>query len=150
MLKPHRRKPGFIMVQYIVDNKDFLTIIISCCSLITSLAAIALSITSTILQNKFNRNSVQPFCDIFFETYMNCSNIEICNNGLGVMIIEEIYFYDNVEKQKKKLADIFKNISFKTYCERTFNQSSIMAGGKEKIFEASLKIYMNWIKQLKD
>ena len=125
------------MTTLIVENKDLLTIIIAFCSLLTSLLAIVLSVASVFLQQKFNKNSIQPFCDVQFETRINQSTLKISNNGLGVMIINKIYYNNTFENKNQELTDIFSDVAFKTFCEWNYDGSSITANGEKNLYEAT-------------
>lgn len=126
------------MTTFIVENKDFITVIIAFCSLLTSLLAIVLSVTSVFLQNKYNKNSIQPFCDVQLEIMEKQLTLKISNNGLGVMIINKIYYHNILQNKKtKKLTRILTDVSFKTYCEWNYDGSGITANGVRSLSVAT-------------
>ncbi|NBH24211.1 hypothetical protein D3Z60_00025 [Lachnospiraceae bacterium] len=93
------------MIQFLNNNSDLCIIITSIGTVIISTLAFLVSIYVAISQNRFNKNSVRPICDISCIDYTNHIRIELINNGLGVMIIEKVQFKDIDDRTKNSITN---------------------------------------------
>ena len=123
-------------MESLIQNVDFFTAIYSISSVILSFFAIIISIIVYVSQNKFNKNSVKPYCNILFfcikdELYINVQNV-----GVGVMLVTDvIYFFDG--EKYSTISETIKNKKLKTCQENSIIEIGISPGSEQNIFKAT-------------
>lgn len=78
------------VIAHVEQSTDWVQIAISTSSILTSIIAIIISITTYKSQVRHNRNSVKPILDIVLGDYENDLYVRIDNNGVGPAIIKNI------------------------------------------------------------
>ncbi len=123
-------------MNFLIENVDFFTVIYSISSVILSFFAIIISIIVYVSQNKFNKNSVRPYCNILLFCIKNELYTNVQNVGVGVMIVTDvIYIFD--EKNYSTISEIIKNKKLKTCQEININEIGISPGSEQNIFKVS-------------
>lgn len=117
------------MFQVLSDNNDLCMAITSIGTAIISILAFLVSIYVAISQNRFNKNSVKPICNISYIDYANHIRIELVNNGLGVMTIKKVQIKDVTNRVEKSIVDFLpSNIHLSHYMRETAGRSLIQGG----------------------
>lgn len=118
------------MIEFMIKNTDFSMAIIALGSFWISVFAFGVSIYTAYLQRKQSRLSVTPLLHIFGMDYNDEIGLEIANNGLGSMIVREIWFENEKNQKRKSLIDLMpQDIEWKEYLY-TNHLFSIPAGDK--------------------
>ena len=133
------------MFNFLLNNTDYAQAIISICSIIVSIIAVIISTFTAISQIRFNKKSFFPFCQISFETIELTSTISLRNSGLGVMIVNDVFYETNNDK-KREISDILKKSNYKKFLEWNYSDCGIAAGESVKLVE----IVFNDYTQLKE
>lgn len=117
------------MINFLKNNSDLCLAITSLGTVIISTLAFFVSIYVAISQNRFNKNSVRPICDISCVDYEDHIRVELINNGLGVMIIKNVQFKDVNDKIKTSIIDFLPgNIRLSHYIRETAGRTLIQGG----------------------
>lgn len=78
------------VIAHVEQSADWMQIIISVSSILTSIIAIIISITTYRSQVQHNKNSVKPILNIILGDYENDLYVRIDNNGVGPAIIKNV------------------------------------------------------------
>lgn len=137
---------------WLVENIDLCMAITSICSVILSVIAIIISIIVYMSQNRFNKDSAKPYCNILFYALSDeiCVNIENC--GIGVMLVNEIIYSLN-GIHYETISEIISERKLKTCQEIDICGSGIAPSRENTIFKASFskqKHLLEVIKLLSD
>ncbi len=131
------------MIQFLNNNSDLCITITSIGTVIISTLAFLVSIYVAISQNRFNKNSVRPICDISCIDYTNHIRIELINNGLGIMIIKKVQFKDIDDRTENSIINFLpENIRLSHYIRETSGRTLIQ-GGKIVLLDLKSDNYVN-------
>lgn len=139
-------------MKFLIENLDFFTAIYSISSVILAFVAIIISIIVYLSQNKFNRNSVKPYCNILFFAIKDELFINVQNAGVGVMIVTDIIYFFN-SKRYSTISEIIKNKKLKTCQEIKIINIGISPGSEQNIFKITFdkqEDLINVYKEIKD
>ena len=78
------------IVAHIIQPTDYIQLIISISTALTSLAAIFISVITYRSQVRHNKNSVRPILDVIFGDYENDLYVRVDNHGVGPAIIKSV------------------------------------------------------------
>lgn len=123
-------------MQWLINNSDLCMVLTSFCSVLLSIVAIVISIIVCVSQNKFNSNSVKPYCNILFYALKDELYINIQNSGIGVMIINNIIFSLN-GVHYETISEIISKEKVKTCQEINICGTGIAPSGENTIFKLS-------------
>ena len=86
------------------------TDILALAAVIVSVVSIVATVVFSLLQQKHNKNSVRPLCEIKFADYENQISVYLRNYGTGPLIIKEIVCTDG-ERSAPTLLSLMPHIS---------------------------------------
>lgn len=112
------------VVAHIIQPRDWVQITISVCSILTSIVAVIISITTYKSQVEHNKNSVRPIIDIIFGDYEDDIYVRIDNNGVGPAIIKGVLCLNGQKKADSLIKLIPQKARLTTpYCDESIKLS---------------------------
>ena len=98
------------VIAHVVQPVNWIQIVISIFSVVTSIVAIVIAIITYKSQVRHNKNSVKPILNIIVGDYEDRLYVKIVNNGVGPALIEETLCVN--EKSKAKDACLIHLIPY--------------------------------------
>ena len=93
-------------------NSDQLIAITSMCAVIISTLSLVLTIVTSSLQIRHNKNSIKPIADIRVQDYENMIAIRIENVGTGPLVVKKLRFIrDNDNREYSSLIEMMPSIN---------------------------------------
>ena len=120
-------------------DSDQLIAITSICAVIISMFSLVLTIITSFLQMKHNKNSIKPIADIRVQDYEDMIAVRIENVGTGPLVVKKLIFTrDNDNREYSSLIEMMPYIKepWATFFEKA-DGWKISVDGKIDLLELS-------------